>query len=59
MLSKKWKKGRREEGVEDSAPAAAACRVNMKKFLIIGLGNVGDSYRNTRHNIISKDDALA
>ena len=23
----------------------------MKKFLIIGLGNVGDSYRNTRHNI--------
>lgn len=23
----------------------------MKKFLIIGLGNVGDSFRNTRHNI--------
>ena len=32
----------------------------MRKFLIIGLGNVGDSYRNTRHNIGFKIlDALA
>ena len=32
----------------------------MKKFLIIGLGNVGDSYINTRHNIGFKIlDALA
>ena len=32
----------------------------MKKFLIIGLGNVGDSFRNTRHNIGFKIlDALA
>lgn len=24
---------------------------NMKKFLIVGLGNIGDKYHNTRHNI--------
>jgi len=23
----------------------------MKKFLVIGLGNIGDKYKNTRHNI--------
>ena len=23
----------------------------MKKFLIVGLGNIGDNYQNTRHNI--------
>lgn len=23
----------------------------MKKYLIVGLGNIGDKYRNTRHNI--------
>jgi len=23
----------------------------MKKFLIVGLGNIGDDYKNTRHNI--------
>ncbi len=32
----------------------------MKKFLIIGLGNIGDKYTNTRHNIGFKIiDALA
>jgi len=26
-------------------------QVVMKKFLIVGLGNIGDTYKNTRHNI--------
>jgi PTH1 family peptidyl-tRNA hydrolase len=33
---------------------------DMKKFLIVGLGNIGDKYQNTRHNIgFSILDALA
>ncbi|WP_339338183.1 MULTISPECIES: aminoacyl-tRNA hydrolase [unclassified Croceitalea] len=32
----------------------------MKKFLVVGLGNIGDKYKNTRHNIGFKIlDALA
>ncbi len=33
---------------------------NMKKFLIVGLGNIGSEYKNTRHNIgFQIVDALA
>ena len=34
--------------------------LDMKKFLIAGLGNIGPAYKNTRHNIGFKIlDALA
>ena len=39
---------------------------SMKKFLIVGLGNIGDKYENTRHNIgfkvldhLAKKESLA
>ncbi|CDF77857.1 peptidyl-tRNA hydrolase [Formosa agariphila KMM 3901] len=34
-----------------SKPATVNTTDRMKKFLIVGLGNIGDKYENTRHNI--------
>jgi peptidyl-tRNA hydrolase, PTH1 family len=30
---------------------SAKNKMDMKKFLIVGLGNIGDKYSNTRHNV--------
>ena len=36
---------RKEKGL------SASDDITMKKYLIVGLGNVGSDYENTRHNI--------
>lgn len=36
---------------KSSNPSKAVETNTMKKFLIIGLGNIGEKYENTRHNI--------
>ncbi|KJD34168.1 peptidyl-tRNA hydrolase [Tamlana nanhaiensis] len=43
MLQFLYKLFRRKNYIEETNP--------MKKFLIVGLGNIGDKYENTRHNI--------
>lgn len=44
MALKKW-------WIKISNPSTIKKENNMKKFLIVGLGNIGEKYSETRHNI--------
>ena len=41
----------KQTAVQTQTPATKNRSLDMKKFLIAGLGNIGPAYKNTRHNI--------